>query len=240
MASVTPPRRRPITRVARKRPAGVELDPCARSESPTRRPRALRRAGRGREGRARRRPQDCEHGPRYTVAAWRSRLHPAPRRRAPPAAARAGRRAVRRATRTPSSRWRGSRARPASRRRCSTTTSRASRSSSSPRSSRRAEESRARTEPDPACPVEALAEQPRRLPRLGRGERASPTRKLHARARAACPRWASLIDGSATRTSARILEGLGAGDPPPGCAPPRAPGCGSWTARSSTGSSTAT
>ena len=83
------------------------------------------------------------------------------------------RRAVRHATRSRSSRWRASPARPASRRRCSTTTSPASRSFFVATLQQAAEEIARRTEPDPDLPpLEALARQPRRVPRLDRGERA--------------------------------------------------------------------
>ena len=52
----------------------------------------------------------------------------------------------------------------------------------------------------------------------------------------------SLVEEVRDRTSARILDGLGAGKMPPGKVRTavRARGCGTWTARSSTGSSTRT
>ena len=61
------------------------------------------------------------------------------------------------------------------------------------------------------------------------------------RSAAAIPEVREVVDRVRDMTSARILEGIAPGAPPPPlCGPRCARGCGSWTARSSTGSSGAT
>ena len=136
----------------------------------------------------------------------RARLHPSPRRRAPAAAARRRAPGCSPSTRMPTSRWRGSPARPASRRRCCTTTSRASRTSSSPRSSRAPRRSRGAPSRTRTClPFEALAGSLEGY--LGWIEENEAAYRRLMEGAGSVPEVKSLVDGIRDATSARILAG---------------------------------
>ena len=78
---------------------------------------------------------------------------------------------------------------------------------------RRGDRAAHRARPRPAS-VRGARRQPRRLPRLDRGERGRLPPADGGRGQRAGGRRA-LVDGIRDATSARILDGIGAGDPPP-------------------------